>query len=292
MSIDFEYYRPSTISEALQLKSQFGLKAVFMAGGTDEMITLKEQHKCSFEHMISIRGIPGLNYIKEENGKLYIGAVATFSEITKSALINSKYAILKDAASQVGSVQVRNAATIGGNVCTSLPSADISSPLLALGAQVKIASAARGERIQDLADFFIAPGKNILREDELLVEFIIPAAEPHSAGAYYKVGRRKALDIATMAAAVYIKLDKDKKICDDARIALTTVAPTPLRVKAAVAELIGKPVTEETLTKAGLAAAKEASPRSSFRSDADYRKDVIPVAVKRAGLLALERALA
>ena len=290
MSMEFNYYRPGTINEAVQLKSRFGTKAIFMAGGTDEMVGLHEKHTCSFEHLISLTGIQSLNEIKEENGSLYIGATATFSEIAKSDLIKSKYAILKDAASQVGSVQIRNVGTIGGNVCSSLPSADTSSPLLALGAKVKIVST-RGESIQDLAGFFVAAGKNILREDEMVAEFIIPAAEPNTGGGYYKLGRRKALEIALLAAAVYLKLDKDKKTCLEARIALATVAPTPLLIKEAVTELIGKSVTEETLTKAGLAAIKEASPRTSFRSDADYRKDVIPVAVKRAGLLALERAL-
>ena len=292
MPMDFEYYRPSTIDEALQLKGRFGAQAIFMAGGTDAMVSLNKERKCSFEHLISLKGIAGLNYIKEEKDNLHIGATATHSEIAKSVLIESKYAILKDAVSQVGSAQIRNVGTIGGNVCSSLPSADSSSPLLTMGAKVKIASAARGEQIQDLADFFTGAGKNILREDELLVEFIIPAAEPNSAGGYYKIGRRKAVEIALLAASVYLKLDKDKKTCSDARIALGTAAPIPLRIKAAVTELTGRPVTEETLAKAGLAAVKEASPRTSFRSDADYRKAVIPVAVKRAGLLALERALA
>jgi carbon-monoxide dehydrogenase medium subunit len=274
----------------LQLKGKFGSAAIFMAGGTDEMVNLHGQYRCPFEHLISLTGIKGFDRIEETEGSLHIGATATHTELAKSDLIKSKYAILRDATALVGSAQIRNVGTIGGNVCSSLPSADTSCPLLALGAKVKIASAARGEHVEDMVDFFLAPGKNILREDELVVEFIVPAVAPRSAGGFYKIGRRKALEIAILSASVVIELDADRRTCRAAGIALSTVAPTPLRVNAATAELIGKPVTEETLTSTGWAAVREASPRDSFRSDAAYRKEMIPVAVKRAGLLALERA--
>ena len=285
----FEYLRPTSIKEAVILGKTYGAEAKYIAGGTDVIVGMKNNPQESPRFLITLCYLQEkLNSFKVENGELIIGALTTHRELEKSALIKKDYQVLHDAVSKVGSVQIRNVGTIGGNICSSLPSADTASPLLALGAKLKV-SGADGERIIPLEDFYLGPGQNILNKEDILTEIIVPAKSPLTAGAYNKLGRRGAMELAMAGAAVYLEMDKNLDLCLNARVALTTSAPVPMLAKQAAKELIGKQITPDSLAKAGKAAAQEASPRTSFRTTAEYRRDVIPVLVRRSGLTALER---
>ncbi len=285
----FEYLRPKSITEAVELGVTYGSEAQYMAGGTDVLVNLKNKPQKALKFIITLRYVNDqLNYIKLEDRYLKIGALTTHRDLEKSALIQREYQVLHDAVSQVGSVQIRNVATIGGNICSSLPSADTASPLLVLGAQLKIMGQ-DGEKVVALEDFYLGHAQNILNKGDILTEIIIPPKKSYAAGKYYKLGRRGAMELPLVGAAVYLVMDKNLDLCLDARVALTTAAPVPLPAKKAAQELVGKPISPDNLTKAGKIAVQEASPRTSLRTTAAYRREVLPVLVRRAGLEAYER---
>jgi len=286
---EFDYLQPESVEEAVNMRQKYGEKSIYIAGGTDVLPKMRKQSGPVPPALISLKGIAGLNNICDEEGAVKIGALVTHRELERSALSGQRFPVLADAVSQIGSVQIRNVATIGGNLCSSLPSADTSSPLLVLNAAVKIFSLSRGEYIIDLKEFFVSSGKNILKANELLEEIIIPKPEPNSGGAYYTISRRNAMELPLLGAAVYLVMNEAGQ-CKEARISLTTCAPTPLKTEEAAMDLVGKEINEETLYAAGKAAARDASPRrGSFRCDSDYRIDMIPVVVKRAGMIAFKR---
>lgn len=284
----FEYYKPDTLQEAVELLKKHGNDAVLIAGGTDVLVQLRNK-KIKPKYLVSIAKIGELNSIKEEKDRVVVGAGVTHRMVEKSALINRCFPILVDGSSQVGSVQIRNVATVVGNICNSMPSADTAPPLLALNASVKIFGA-DGEKEVKLDKFFTGPGKNILKTGEVVTEIIIPKDVENSGGAYLKFGRRKAMDLSLLGVAVFMNCDMTQKKCNYCRIALGTAAPVPMRTYEAEKFLKGKNLTEEVFTEAGKIAAQEARPRSSWRADAGYRRELIQTLLKRTAFKALERA--
>lgn len=306
----FEYFKPKTIEEALTLLAQYGEKAKLIAGGTDVIVMMKQKTMAP-DVLISLQGIPGLDQIKN-NGSLSIGPMVTHRMIEKSELIKKDFSALADAARWLGSIQIRNVATIGGNICTAAPSADTATPLLALGTQVKIKSL-KEERSVPLEEFFKGPGETVLKTGELIKELIIPKPLPNTGSAYYKLQRRLALDLPILGVSVLLSLDKNKVTCSDmlcttspissllhkmeedqiickeVRIALGVAAPTPMRAFKAEALLRGKKLSDELLEQTAETAVKEAQPRDSIRGEAWYRKDMIKVLVKRMAMKSIER---
>jgi carbon-monoxide dehydrogenase medium subunit len=219
---------------------------------------------------------------------LKLGALTKIGELERSNIIRKYYPILAQAASVLGSTEIRNRATVGGNLCTSAPSADMSPPLLVLGAQAVVASGKK-EKVVALGEFFTGPKENILNNDEILLRLEIPPMKPRSAGEYIKLGRRNAMEIAIISVAAHITLDSGNKTCEEARLALGTAAPTPIRTKEAEKIMEGKSLDQENIDLAAEAASREASPRTSWRSTEEYRRDMIRVLSCRAIQRAIDR---
>ena len=283
----FDYLTPTSISEAISLHESYGEQAKYIAGGTDVMVKIKEG-KISPEYVISLRHLQGLDHIIHEKGELTIGAMVTHRMLELSPTIRKEFPILIDAVENIGSVQIRNVATIGGNIVNAVPSADGAIPLVTLGAEVRVIGP-KGKRAMALEDFFIGPGKTLLKSGEILVEFVIPKLPPHTGAAYWKHTRRAAMELPILGVAVLISLDDDMQTCTEARIGLGVVAPTPMRAKNAEAILKGKKVDDEILKKAGKAAAQECKARDSIRGKAWYRRDMVELFVQRMAIVAMKR---
>jgi aerobic carbon-monoxide dehydrogenase medium subunit len=283
----FQYLKPTSVGEALDLLHKHGAKAKLIAGGTDVMVQWKKR-VLSPDYLISLRNVPELNFIRVD-GNLRIGSATTHRSLELSADIRKMFPVITDAVSRLGSVQVRNSATIGGNICNAAPSADTAPPLLVLGTEVKVVSLT-GERYVPIEDFFKGPGRTVLQQGEIVTEFSIPQLPLNTGMAYWKHTRRKAMDLPVLGIAVLLSFKEDLKTCEVARIALGVAAPTPMRAKEAEAHLKGKPVDEKVLQEAGVIAAGEASPRTTIRGSEWYRREMIRVLVKRTGLICLSRA--
>jgi carbon-monoxide dehydrogenase medium subunit len=284
----FEYLTPGSIDEAISLLVSHGEQARFIAGGTDVMVKIKEG-KISPQYLVSLRRIQGLDRITFQNGELRIGSLVTHRMLELSPIIRKEFPILTDAVTHIGSVQIRNVATIGGNVVNAVPSADGAIPLITLGAQVRLRGP-KGERTMDLEHFFIGPGQTLLEPGEMLLEFIVPKLPDHTGAAYVKHTRREAMELPLLGVAVLISLGGDLSTCTEARIGLGVLAPTPMRARSAESVLKGKKITEELLAKMGKAAAEECRARDSIRGEAWYRREMVEVLVPRMARLAMVRA--
>src|SRR3989304_6528029 len=306
----FDYFKPKTFEEALTLVAKYGEKAKLIAGGTDVIVMIK-QKAVAPDVLISLQGIPGLDQIKY-NGSLTIGPMVTHRAIEKSEVIKKNFSALADAVDYLGSIQIRNVATIGGNICTAAPSADTATPLLVLGTQVRIQNP-KEERTLPIEEFFKGPGETVLKTGEMVKELFIPERLPHTGSAYYKLQRRLALDLPILGVSVLLSLDKNKVTCSDmlctaspissilhqmeedeivcreVRIGLGVAAPTPMRALKAEALLRGKKLSDELLEGVAKNASQEAPPGDSIRGEAWYRKDMIRVLVKRMAMKSIER---
>lgn len=287
--LSFKYLEPSSVQQAIELLAKHDGSAA-LAGGTDLLVKMQDG-KAAPTVLVSLASIPGLNAIGYEDGYLKIGALATHTDIEKSALIQRDFGLLADAARQIGSRQIRNVATIGGNLCNAAPSADTATPLLALNAAVRLVGP-RGERIVPLEDFFAGPMRTVLERGEIMTEIRVPRLPTGSGGAFIKHSVRRAMDLALVSASAVVILDAGSGICSDARIAMGVAAPTPIRARAAESLAKGRELDGRLAEQVGIAAAEEARPRSSFRASAEYRRAVLKVLVKRVFSKAGERALA
>jgi CO/xanthine dehydrogenase FAD-binding subunit len=190
--------------------------------------------------------------------------------------------------SRVGSVQIRNRATVGGNLCSALPSADSAGPLLAINALVEIFGP-EGKREVPLDKFFTGVKKTVLKKGEILTRIFVPPYGPNCGGAYIKFTRREAMDLALLGVAVFLETEADQKTCREARISLATAAPTPMRAYQAEAVLKGQSLGTALFNQAAAAVLNEATPRSSWRASEEFRRRLIKYLVPRAGMLAWER---
>ena len=284
----FEYLMPTTVDEAISLLVSHGERAKYIAGGTDVMVKIKE-NKIHPHYLVSLRRLQGLDHITYKDGELRIGATVTHRMLEVSPIMKKEFPILIDAVTNIGSVQIRNVATIGGNIVNAVPSADGAIPLITLGAQVRVRGP-KGERSMALEDLFIGPGQTLLESGEILLEFVIPPLLPRTGAAYVKHTRREAMELPLLGVAVLLSLAEDMMTCVEARIGLGVLAPTPMRAKNAESLLKGQKLTEEVLKKAGNAAAEECKARDSIRGEAWYRREMVEVLVPRMARLAMERA--
>lgn len=283
----FAYLKPTTMEEALSLLEKYKKKAKIVAGGTDVMVWLKTKWETP-EVLISLKHIPELNHISE-NGSFSIGSLATLASIQKHSAIREAFPVLIDAVNNIGSIQIRNVGTIGGNICNAAPSADTGVALLTLGAKVKIVGV-KGEKTVDLEDFFVGPNETVLTPEEIVSEFVIPRPQPNTGGAYWKHTRRKAMQLPLVGIGVALSFEDDLLTCSDAKIALGVAAPTPMRATGAEEILRGKQINEALLNEAGETAVSESRVRDTVRCSAWYRRDIIKVYVRRMGMMAWERA--
>lgn len=284
----FEYHAPTSLAEALGYLSKYNNNAKVFAGGTDLFVSMKRREIVP-EHLINLKGIEGLKHIyyHAANG-LRIGGLVTIGELERSEIIKGKFCTLNDAIQVMASPQIRNLGTIGGNLCSALPSADTAPPLIAMGASLKL-TGSKGERIVLVEEFFKGPGESILEHDEILTEILIPSPPENSGGSYFKLMRRNAMDLAIVSAAAFLIMDGNKRLCNDACIALGTAATTPIRASKAEKVVIKKEIDEDLAAEAGKAAAQEARPRSSIRASESYRREMVGVLTKRAIMEAYKR---
>ena len=275
---EFEYLKPDSIKETISILSQFGEKAQILNGGTDLIVEMRDKI-IQPEYLVDIKAIPQLNKITyDEQEGLEIGATVTLNEISNSKVVQTHYPILVKACKTVGSYQVRNRATLVGNICNASPAADIAPPLLVLEAKVNIIGPT-GEKIVPINQFFTGVKKNILKKGEIVTSITIPPIKGKWVGVYLKQGRKKEVDLATVGVAVVC-------IRGEVRIALGAVAPVPIRAFKTEELLKGKTIDESLLEKAGKSALTEVSPISDVRSSQEYREEIIKVLVRRAILQA------
>lgn len=275
----FEYLSPSRVEEAIGLLREHGNRVKVLAGGTD-LIPMMKWGKVKAEVIVGLGGIREMGVMEFGPRKgLKLGALCRITDIEKSAVIRDHYPILSQAASVLASVEVRNRATVGGNLCNASPAADMAPSLLALDAKAVIASS-KGERVIPLEAFFVGPGKTCLKQGELLVRLEVPAMGPRTGGEYIKLGIRKAMEISLVGAAAVLRVEGGK--CEDARLALGSVAPKPMRAKKAEGVLKGKKVDQGVIAAAADEASKEASPITDIRGSEWYRREMVRVLSRRA----------
>jgi carbon-monoxide dehydrogenase medium subunit len=273
-----DYFEPKTVDEALSLLKKYGEQTKVIAGGTDVMVDIKYKEEPG--GLINIKKIPGLGGIQENGGSLRIGPLTTIREIETSALVRDKLAVLWEASHQFASLQIRNTATIGGNICRASPSGETLTPLLVLEAKGKLAFS-DGERTEAFTSFFQGPGKCSVGSKGLLTEIDIPYPAAGSRSVYLKHAVRGAMDIAMVGVAVLITPDAAKNNLQDVRIGLGAVAPTPVRAPKTEALLRGKPLTTALLKEAAAMAASESSPIDDQRSSAENRRWIVEALTRR-----------
>jgi aerobic carbon-monoxide dehydrogenase medium subunit len=275
----FEYFEPQTLDEAVALLGRHSGTASVLAGGTDLLVEIKEQIRKP-DHVVNIKKIPCMDRLSFDPAiGLKFGSLVTAREIEKALDVRRDYRGLAQAASEVGSIQVRNRATIVGNICRASPSADTLPPLIADGAVVTVFGPT-GERRVALEDFLLGPGKTMLQPYEIVTAVDVPAVAPHSACIYIKHGRRKAMELATVGVAVSLTLDGE--VCRRIRIVLGAVAPTPIRAKKAESVVQNHALDECFIEAAAQAAMEEARPISNIRGSAAYRREMVRVLTARA----------
>jgi len=273
-----EYFEPRSVGDALAILAKHGAEAKVIAGGTDVMVDIKYKEEPG--GLVNIKRIPGLGGIQENGGGLRIGALTTIRDLETSALVRSKLPVLWESAHQFASLQIRNTATIGGNICRASPSGETLTPLLVLEAKGKLAFIT-GEKIEPFTAFFHGPGKSSVGSNGLLTEIEVPYPVAGSRGVYLKHAVRGAMDIAMVGVAVLITPDASKNGLQDVRIGLGAVAPIPLRASKTESLLRGKPLTAALLKEAAATAASESSPISDQRASAEYRRWIVEALTRR-----------
>jgi carbon-monoxide dehydrogenase medium subunit len=282
----FEYLRPKTVPEAVALLQQHGDAAKILSGG-QSLIPMMKLRLARPAFIIDINRIAGLSYIKEDGGFLKIGGLTREAELESSTIVRSKYPLLLDTAEVIADPQVRNMATVGGNLAHGDPANDHPATMMALGAQI-VATGSKGERVIPIEQFFVTLFTTALKQDELLTEIRVPIPPPKSGGAYVKL-ERKVGDFATAAVAVQLTLDGGGAV-QKIGIALTNAGPTPIKAKKAEDFLRGKKPDAAAIAQAAQLASDEAQPSSDLRGPAEYKKGLAKELAKRAIAAALERA--
>ncbi len=275
------YYNANSIAEALELLQKAEGQAAFIAGGSDVIVD-RDAGKKTYDSLVDIMGIEELRCIKEEKNDIVIGAAVTLTEIARSPIVNKYYPSLAQGCGSVGSLQIRNSATLVGNVVSAQPAADGAMALAPLEPTFRIIGTDGTKRSSDMAGMYAGFGKSAVDPSkELVTEIIIPKPEKQTAAAFQRLELRKSLSLPMLNAAAMAKVEKGKFVW--ARITMGPVGVGPVRAKEAEQWLAGKPATEENFAKAGDLALKDASPRSNpLRGSKEFREDTLPVLVKRA----------
>lgn len=275
---DFAYACPATLADAVAAMQADGARA--LAGGTDLIPQMREGRR-QVAQVVDLKRVPELTSISTHaDGGLVLGAAASASSIARHAAVASAYPAVAGSAQLIGSLQVQNRASLGGNICNAAPSADAVPALICHQARVRVAGPGGG-REEPLEAFICGPGKTSLGQGEILVSIILPPSAPKSAAKYLRFTPRREMDIAIAGAAAWTRLGADGKIAE-ARIVLASVGPKPIRAPSAERKLLGELPTSTLFEAAGKLAAADAQPISDTRGSADYRRTLVAVLTARA----------
>jgi carbon-monoxide dehydrogenase medium subunit len=285
----FDYAAPTTISEAVSLmaSADSGKTVRALAGGTDLIDQLKTNRR-NADLVVDLKRIPELLRLESDADGLHIGAATCCSDVHHDPTVNSKYGGLADSTGLVGSVQIQNRAAVGGNVCNAAPSGD-TTPNLLVHEAIAVITGPTGTRNVELTDFFVGPGQTVIQSSEFLQELIVPTPPEHSASAYLRFIPRNEMDIAVAGVASFLQIDPNTRTVQKARIALASVAPTPVRARTAESTLEGNIITAELIDSAGDAAIESATPITDVRGSAEYRRELVRVLTRRTLHICLDR---
>ena len=271
-TVPCQYFAPQKIEEALENLSKYGKELKVIAGGTDLLIQYYDR-LYEVNGWLDLKNIKELKEIKIYQNQMEIGAMVTHAQLENSEDIKKYYPVLSQAASDIGSPQIRNRGTIGGNIVNASPAGDLLSPLMAYNAQFKLLSV-QGEKIVPAEEFFIGPKKTILEPAQLLTQIILPLPSERTYGSWIKIGKRKALIIATITLALVVEMAEDNKTVKDVRTCLGSVAPTPIEIKEIRKKMVGKNFNQLDFAELGQIVEDKISPIDDIRGTREYRKDV------------------
>jgi carbon-monoxide dehydrogenase medium subunit len=290
LMMGFHVARPTDVDGVMAAIAEGGPGTKLLAGGTDLLIQLRFGviHPSA---VVDLSGVSSLQSLTVVDGALRIGARATVTSVEWSPEVAARFPALREPAQQLGSRQIRNTATVAGNVCHASPSAEFTPALIALDARVEIRGPT-GDRVLPVEDFVVGPGQNALEEGEMVTALLVPAPPARTGACYDGLKVRKIMDIAVVSAAASVTLDASGAVCEDARIALGAVAAVPFRATEAEDLLRGQELTPELLDMAARAAGDAAKPITDVRATREYRAAMIVRSARRALNRATERARA
>jgi len=273
--LPFEFAEPTSVGEVIELVD--GRKARVLAGGVDLVLKMRLREVMP-EKVVSLQKVPGLDYVKADGAGLRFGALATLRQIELSPVVRQGWPLLTQAIASIVSVQTKVMGTAVGNLCVGTPASDVAPALFALGARVRIAGLG-SEREIPIEEFFIDVGRTAVNAYEIVTEIIVPPVAPETRSVFMKLSKT-AEDIAKVNAAIAVTMTDGA--CAEAKIALGSVAPTPVRAAEAEGLLVGRQMTMETIEKAAAAAVEAAVPITDVRSTAAYRKEMVRILVRDA----------
>lgn len=285
----FEFHEPASVEEACQMMAEFKEKAKPLAGGTDLMVNMKKKI-VSPEQIVSLGRIGALRDMSRQNGTLRIGACFTVADLAASETVATLVGAIGAGARALGSPLVRNLATVGGNIGSARPAADLPPSLMAYGAKLVLESS-RGSRQLDLGEFFKGPGMTALAPDEVITAIDIDIPGPGAGAGYINIGVRKAQDCNIVNVASFLELEADGTV-KTARIVMGSVGPIPLRAPTAEKVLAGHKPDPDLFARAAAAAEQDSSPILDFRGSAEYRRAMVGVLTRRTLDIALKEAQA
>jgi CO/xanthine dehydrogenase FAD-binding subunit len=277
----FEYHTGNTLEDALVFMGQHGPETKIVAGGTDLVLLMKKKQAMP-QRVFSLLNLKELDFVRAEGRTVRIGSLIRHADLAQHDLLKDDFSILCQASGLIGSWQIRNVGTLGGNLCNASPSADSAPPLLAFDARIVIAEAGTQKEIS-LADFFTGPGTTVLEPHQILKEIVLVRPQNRSAGCYHKLRRRKAVDLSLASVAFQAETDSDGRILAKVAIGMGGVAPTPIRAPEAEAVLIGRTYADalEKIDDCVAAAVAATRPIDDIRASAAYRRSVVASYVRQ-----------
>ena len=271
-TVPCQYFAPRKIEEALEILSKHGKEIKIIAGGTDLLIQYYDR-LYEINGWLDLKNILELKKIKINKNQMIIGAMVTHAQLEKSEDIKKYFPILGKAAADIGSPQIRNRGTIGGNIVNASPAGDLLAPLMAYKAKFKLLSVQK-EALISAEEFFIGPKKTIMEPDQLLTRIILPLPFERTYDCWIKIGKRKALIVATITLALVVEMAEDNKTVKDVRTCLGSVAPTPIEIKEIRKKMVGKNFDQLDFAELGQIVEDKISPIDDIRGTREYRKDV------------------
>lgn len=271
-TVPCQFFAPWKIEEALEILSKYGKEIKVIAGGTDLLIQYYDR-LYEVNGWLDLKNIKELKDIRINKNKIEIGAMVSHAQLEKSEDIKEYFPVLNQAAADIGSPQIRNRGTVGGNIVNASPAGDLLAPLMAYDAQFRLLSI-QGEKIVPAEEFFTGPKKTILEPAQLLTQIILPLLSERTYGCWIKIGKRKALIIATITLALVVEMAEDNETVKDVRTCLGSVAPTPIEIEEIREKMIGKKFSELDFNQLGQIVEDKISPIDDIRGTREYRKDV------------------
>lgn len=271
-TVPCQFFAPQKIEEALEILSRYEKEIKVIAGGTDLLIQYYDRlyEVCSW---LDLKNIEELKDIRINKNQIEIGAMVTHTRLEKSQDIKKHFPILGQAAADIGSPQIRNRGTIGGNIVNASPAGDLLAPLIAYKAKFKLLSG-KDETLVPVEKFFLGPKKTILRPDQLLTQILLSLPKKKTYGCWIKIGKRKASIIATITLALVVEMAEDNETVKDVRTCLGSVAPTPIQIKEIRNKMVEKNFNQLDFNQLGQMVEDKISPIDDIRGTREYRKDV------------------